>query len=89
MHLLRERLTCEGAVRHGALQEVHELIVQANIPAFTTAMGRGSLNETIAQFDGVHQGAGTHPGVKEALEQAEFVLWVGNYPVCYEHHFFA
>ena len=75
------KLACEGAVRHGVLQEIHELIVQANIPAFTRVMGEGGLNEIISQFSGVHQGAGTHPGVKEALEQADYVLWVGNYPV--------
>ncbi|KAH4169209.1 pyruvate decarboxylase [Parastagonospora nodorum] len=69
-----------GAVRHGVLPEVHELIMQANIPAFTTAMGKGGLDEAIPQFAGVHQGAGTHSGVKEELEQADYVLWVGNYP---------
>jgi pyruvate decarboxylase len=45
-------------------------------------MGKGGLDETIAQYAGVHQGAGTHSGVKEALETADYVLWVGNYPVC-------
>jgi pyruvate decarboxylase len=81
VHISRETLTFEGAVRHGVLPEVHELITQTNLPAFTTAMGKGGLDETIPQFAGVHQGAGTHSGVKEALEQADYVLWVGNYPV--------
>lgn len=43
-------------------------------------MGKGGLNEDLSQYAGIHQGAGTHPGVIEALQRADFVLWVGNYP---------
>jgi pyruvate decarboxylase len=69
-----------GAVRHGVLDETHELIKLTDLPTFTTAMGKGGLDETIPKYGGVHAGAGTHPGVKEALEAADAVLWVGNYP---------
>lgn len=43
-------------------------------------MGKGGLNEEVPQYGGIHQGAGTHPGVAEALRRADFVLWIGNYP---------
>ncbi|KAF9774469.1 hypothetical protein IL306_007547 [Fusarium sp. DS 682] len=69
-----------GAVRHGAIEETHELIKLTNFPTFTTAMGKGSFDEAIPQFAGVHSGAGTLPAVKKALESADTVFWVGNYP---------
>jgi pyruvate decarboxylase len=63
------------------LDETHKLIELTSLPTFTTAMGKGGLDETIPQFGGVHAGAGTHSGVAEALQAADAVLWVGNYPV--------
>ncbi|KAF4957014.1 hypothetical protein FGADI_3427 [Fusarium gaditjirri] len=69
-----------GAVRNGALEESHELIKLTNLPTFTTAMGKGGLDEAIPQFAGVHSGAGTLPTVKEALESVDTVIWIGNYP---------
>lgn len=69
-----------GAVRNGVLEESHELIKLTNLPTFTTAMGKGGLDEAIPQFAGVHSGAGTLPAVKEALESVDTVIWIGNYP---------
>ncbi|KAH7188107.1 thiamine diphosphate-binding protein [Fusarium flagelliforme] len=69
-----------GAVRHGVLDETHELIKLTKLPAFTTAMGKGGLDETIPEFAGVHSGAGTLPEVKMALERLDAVIWIGNYP---------
>jgi pyruvate decarboxylase len=63
------------------IAEAHKLIELTSLPTFTTAMGKGGLNEKIPQYGGVHTGAGTHPGVKEAIEAADAVLWLGNYPV--------
>ncbi|KAF4338011.1 pyruvate decarboxylase [Fusarium beomiforme] len=69
-----------GAVRHDALEETQELVKVTNFPTFTTAMGKGGLDEAIPQFAGVHSGAGTLPAVKQALEAVDTVIWVGNYP---------
>ncbi|KAF1977956.1 pyruvate decarboxylase [Bimuria novae-zelandiae CBS 107.79] len=69
-----------GAVRHGVLDETHELIKLTGLPTFPTAMGKGGLDEDFPQYGGVHQGAGTHPGVKDALEAADAVMCIGNYP---------
>lgn len=73
-------LTILGAVRNGVLEESHELVKLTNLPTFTTAMGKGGLDEAIPQFAGVHSGAGTLPAVKEALESVDTVIWIGNYP---------
>ena len=62
------------------LGETHELIKLTKLPAFTTAMGKGGLDETIPEFAGVHSGAGTLPDVKKALESVDVVIWIGNYP---------
>ncbi|CZR44631.1 putative PDC1-Pyruvate decarboxylase, isozyme 1 [Fusarium proliferatum ET1] len=70
----------KSAVRHGVLKESHELIKLTNFPTFTTAMGKGGLDEAIPQFAGVHSGAGTLPAVREALESSDMVIWIGNYP---------
>ncbi|KAF2654182.1 pyruvate decarboxylase [Lophiostoma macrostomum CBS 122681] len=69
-----------GAVRSDVLPKTHELIKATGLPTFTTAMGKGGLNEDLAEYGGVHQGAGTHPQVKTAIERTDFVLWVGNFP---------
>ncbi|KAJ4004002.1 Pyruvate decarboxylase 1 [Fusarium irregulare] len=69
-----------GAVRHRVLGETHELIELTKLPAFTTAMGKGGLDETMPEFAGVHSGAGTLPDVKKALESVDVVIWIGNYP---------
>ncbi|RGP59216.1 putative pdc1-pyruvate decarboxylase, isozyme 1 [Fusarium sporotrichioides] len=69
-----------GAVRHQVISEAHKLIGITKFPAFTTAMGKGALDETMPEFAGVHSGAGTLPGVKKALESADVVIWIGNFP---------
>ncbi|KAF2107145.1 thiamine diphosphate-binding protein [Lophiotrema nucula] len=69
-----------GAVRNTVLPETHELIEATSLPTFATAMGKGGVNEEIPQYGGVHQGAGTHDPVKEAIQRADFVLWIGNFP---------
>jgi pyruvate decarboxylase len=53
----------------------------SKLPTFVTGMGKGSVNEQHAQFGGVYAGAATKPDVKEVVESADCVLWVGNYPV--------
>ncbi|KAF2263194.1 pyruvate decarboxylase [Lojkania enalia] len=69
-----------GAARHDVLSEAHEFVKLTRIPFFTTPMGKGSVNEDLPQYGGVHFGAGTHPGVKNAMESSDFVLIIGNFP---------
>ncbi|KAF4988095.1 hypothetical protein FGRMN_9961 [Fusarium graminum] len=64
----------------GVLEETHELVELTNLPAFTTTMGKGGLDEANPHYAGVHSGAGTLTGVKNALEGVDAVIWIGNYP---------
>jgi len=43
-------------------------------------MGKGAANETLPTYGGVYGGAGTYPDVKKAVEGADAVFWLGNYP---------
>ena len=71
-----------GAVRHNVLFETSALAEATSFPTFVTAMGKSGVNEELPNFGGVYSGAGTYPGVKEAVETSDAVLWIGNYPVC-------
>lgn len=64
------------------LSEANDLIELTSFPTFVTAMGKGGVNEELPNFGGVYAGAGTHAGVKEAVETSDAVMWIGNYPVC-------
>ena len=71
------------AKQEGALPEVNELIKATRFPTFTTAMGKGGPDETSPYFKGVYAGIGTVPDVKEAIESADLLLWVGRFAVGY------
>lgn len=70
-----------GAVRHQCTAEVDGLVEATKFPTFVTAMGKGAANETLPTYGGVYGGAGTHPDVKKAVEGADAVFWLGNYPL--------
>ena len=44
-------------------------------------MGKGSVNESLPNFGGCYGGGGSFPEVKEAVETADAVLWLGSYKV--------
>ena len=84
---IRSRLECSenpiiivdgNAVRNNLSEVSRELSMLTALPTFTTCMGKGALDETQPNFGGVYQGAGSHPGVREAVEAADCVLWIGN-----------
>jgi pyruvate decarboxylase len=70
-----------NAVRNNLGEICGKVSVLTGLPTFTTCMGKGALDETQANFGGVYQGAGSHPGVREAVEASDCVLWVGNVQV--------
>ncbi|KAM0697577.1 hypothetical protein Q7P36_002431 [Cladosporium allicinum] len=84
---VRSRLECSenpiiivdgNAVRNNLSEVSKEVSMLTGLPTFTTCMGKGALDETQPNFGGVYQGAGSHPGVREAVEAADCVLWIGN-----------
>jgi pyruvate decarboxylase len=69
-----------GATRHRVLKEVEELIQVSGFPVYTTPMGKGAIDEKSGRFAGVYVGLGSAPDVREAVESADLVLWIGSYP---------
>ncbi|KAF2466555.1 pyruvate decarboxylase [Lindgomyces ingoldianus] len=65
------------AIRHRALDEVHELIEKSGIPTFVAPMGKGAVNETFPNYGGVYAGDGSNKGVRERVESADLVLSIG------------
>lgn len=57
---------------------VHDLITRLQIPVFVTPMGKGAVDESLANFAGVYAGDGSHPGVQRALELSDLVVTIGN-----------
>ena len=66
------------SIRHRVLDELHELVEKTKLPTFVTPMGKGAVNETIPQFGGVYVGDVSRPDVKERIETAELILFVGG-----------
>lgn len=66
------------AVRHRVLDELHELVNKTKLPTFVTPMGKSSVNETVAPFGGVYVGDVSRKDVKERVENAELILFVGG-----------
>ncbi|KAG8879872.1 Pyruvate decarboxylase 1 [Tulasnella sp. 332] len=65
------------AVRHRALDEVHELMNKSLLPAFVTPMSKGAIDETNPRFGGVYVGSLTRPDIKDAVESSDLIISVG------------
>ncbi|KAJ5924684.1 Pyruvate decarboxylase [Penicillium verhagenii] len=65
------------AIRHRALEEVHDLVEASGLPTFVTPMGKGAVNETHQNFGGVYAGDGSNPGVREVVESSDLILSIG------------
>lgn len=66
------------AIRHRVLKELHELIDNTQLPTFVSPMGKGSVNETHPAFGGVYAGDVSREDVRQRIENAELVLYVGG-----------
>lgn len=65
------------AIRHRALKETHNLIKKSGLPTFVAPMGKGAVDETLANFGGVYAGDGSNKGVRERVESSDLVLSIG------------
>ncbi|KAF2087183.1 pyruvate decarboxylase [Saccharata proteae CBS 121410] len=65
------------AIRHRAVEEVHELVVKSGIPTFVAPMGKGAVDETLPNYGGVYAGDGSNAGVRERVESSDLVLSIG------------
>ncbi|MCJ1384431.1 hypothetical protein MMC17_007547 [Xylographa soralifera] len=69
-----------GAIRHDVLGLTQELVDVTNLPFFTTPMGKGALDEQQPRYGGFYGGAVSKEDCRVAVESAQCVLWIGNYP---------
>jgi pyruvate decarboxylase len=65
------------AIRHRALDEVHDLVEASGLPTFVTPMGKGAVNEGHKNFGGVYAGNGSNAGVREVVESSDLILSIG------------
>ncbi|EFX00900.1 pyruvate decarboxylase [Grosmannia clavigera kw1407] len=65
------------AIRHRALEEVHDLIEKTQLPVFVTPMGKGAVNESHATYGGVYAGISSNPAVIERVESSDLILSIG------------
>lgn len=65
------------AIRHRALEEVHNLVEASGLPTFVTPMGKGAVNESHKNFGGVYAGDGSNAGVREVVESSDLILSIG------------
>ncbi|KAH8423789.1 alpha-keto acid decarboxylase family protein [Aspergillus melleus] len=65
------------AIRHRALDEVHDLVKASGLPTFVAPMGKGAVDETLKNFGGVYAGTGSNPGVREQVESSDLILSIG------------
>lgn len=65
------------AIRHGAVQEVHDLVKASRLPTFVAPIGKGAINETYENFGGVYAGSVSNPEVREAVESSDLILSIG------------
>lgn len=74
-------LTGAGAVRNRVMKPVEQLTELTQIAAFTTAMGKGCLNESAKTFDGIYAGGISQAEVKRAVENTGCCLFIGRVTV--------
>ncbi|KAK6351175.1 Pyruvate decarboxylase 1, variant 2 [Orbilia javanica] len=65
------------AARHRVINEVHDFIDKSQLPAFSTPMSKGDIDETNPRFGGVYVGSVSRPDVKEAVEAADLIFSIG------------
>lgn len=86
---MRPILTCiecdltwpAGAVRNNFVSEGEALIKLLNVPYFATPMSKGVSERIAGKFGGVYSGGASTMEVKQAVESADLVFYLGNYPV--------
>jgi pyruvate decarboxylase len=61
-----------------AIDETLALIGKSGIPTFVTPMGKGAVDETMPNFNGVYAGTASNPGVQDRVESSDLVLTIGS-----------
>jgi pyruvate decarboxylase len=62
------------------LDEVGSLIEKSRFPFFVAPMGRGFVDETLPNYQGVYAGIASCPSVREDFESSDMILTIGRVP---------
>ncbi|OJD25367.1 hypothetical protein ACJ73_03258 [Blastomyces percursus] len=65
------------AIRHHATDEINEFITKSNIPAFVTPMGKGAVDETLPQFQGIYVGEASPSIICDNFHASDLILNIG------------
>ena len=66
------------AIRHGCVQETHDLIEKSGLPVFATPMGKAVVDENHPQYGGLYVGSLTTEPVRKVVEQADVIINIGS-----------
>ncbi|QSS65506.1 pyruvate decarboxylase [Histoplasma capsulatum] len=65
------------ALRHHVTNDINEFITKSNIPTFVTPMGKGAVDETLPQFQGIYVGEASTSIIREHFHASDLVLSIG------------
>ncbi|GMM55125.1 hypothetical protein DAKH74_017410 [Maudiozyma humilis] len=65
------------ASRHNVEKETKQLVDITQFPAFSTPLGKGTIDETHPRYGGIYVGSLSSPEVKKSVESADLILSVG------------
>ncbi|GMM57634.1 hypothetical protein DAKH74_042500 [Maudiozyma humilis] len=65
------------ASRHNVEKETKQLIDVTQFPAFSTPLGKGTIDETHPRYGGIYVGSLSRPEVQKSVESADLILSVG------------
>ncbi|GMM53441.1 indolepyruvate decarboxylase 1 [Maudiozyma humilis] len=65
------------ASRHNVEKETKQLIDITQFPAFSTPLGKGTIDETHPRYGGIYVGSLSRPEVQKSVESADLILSVG------------
>ncbi|KLJ09409.1 pyruvate decarboxylase [Blastomyces silverae] len=65
------------AIRHHATDEINEFITKSNIPAYVTPMGKGAVDETLPQFQGIYVGEASPSIIRDNFHASDLILNIG------------
>lgn len=67
-------------LRHGAVEEVRELVDALQIPVYYAMMGKHIVDDNHKCMVGLYNGVISSPGVAEAFQTSDLVLVLGSIP---------
>jgi pyruvate decarboxylase len=88
INLIHERVTAvEGdaivlvdacVVRHGVRKEVVDFLHKTGFPVYASPMGKTAVDENEKRYGGIYIGSLTHPDIKEKVEKAALIIFIGG-----------